>query len=538
MQRDRKKRRQWGYLLGIAMGLLGGCDWFKKPPPSPTSTNTSASASVSNHTTLASEVQWEPEAKRKAEEEGKTVLLKHQCNRCHTIEDLPEAARPLHCTSCHTFLLGLKPDSRQYKEIDAKYGDGLMARYQKNIEHLEQVPNLTQIAKRVRTDWLRDFLQEPYDLRPALEESMIRHRLNKDELRAVVRYFAAKASAADPYAPGYTPPTLPPKPEKAHIEEGKKLFVARGCPACHQFGNVEFGAPGEQNKNAGFAVKLAPNLRFVRERTHPEVLLDWMILPQQLAPGTWMPPMGVTREDAKKIRDFLLWSDPALRTNTLPQPSLPPAVKHPVSYEEMKEEVLGRTCVHCHMNDYEKDDGPGNGGGFGYKGTRLAMRTYEALVHGAVDEQGKRYSVLVPAPGKTIPPILESMLRRRTEEARDHLQPGQDRERPHYPQTPPGMPMGLPSMSDQQFGILRAWIEQGCPGPTKVSGRAFVTEKGGIQTAVNDGFLVPDGPLKKNKGCELREPEIPRPLWSYEHNAATLASASASVPARKPPPSP
>jgi hypothetical protein len=56
-----------------------------------------------------------------------------------------------------------------------------------------------------------------------------------------------------------------------------------------------------------------------------------------------------------------------------------------------------------------------------------------------------------------------------------------------------------------------------------------------VKTAINDGFLVPDGPLKKNKGCELRGPEAPRPTWSYEHNAAALGSTSAAPSARPAP---
>ncbi|MCS6901195.1 MAG: hypothetical protein RMJ98_01775 [Myxococcales bacterium] len=517
-------------LVGLAVGVVGAsCNTLRKKPERQETLGTSSTMGASSNMVLASWVEWDPEEKRRAEEEGRAVLLRHQCNRCHEIEDLPAAARPLHCTSCHVFLKGLKPESRQYKEIEAKYGEGLMARYQKNIVHFEQVPSLTQIARRVRTDWLRSFLSEPYDLRPAMEESMIRHALSEAEIRAVVRYLAARASAADPYAPNYTPPPLPPKPDAARIEEGKRLYVGRGCPSCHQYGNLDLGLSGELLKKAGPPAKLALNLRFVRERTHPEVLLDWMMDPQRIAPGTLMPALGLSRADAEKIRDFLLWADPALDRTPWPEPKLPPAVDRPVTYEEMKEQVLGRVCVHCHMNDYEKDSGPGNLGGFGYKGIHLAMRTYEALVNGAVDAEGKRYSVLVPRPGETIPPILQSMLRRRAEEARDHLEPGQDRERPPYPKDGLlGMPLGLPSMSDEQFGILRAWIEQGCPGPTRVTGRDYVMDKG-IKTAVNDGFLVPDGPLKKNKGCELRGPESPRPTWSYEHHAAALGSAAPSA---------
>ena len=80
----------------------------------------------------------------------------------------------------------------------------------------------------------------------------------------------------------------------------------------------------------------------------------------------------------------------------LPISESPPPAPRYVSWADVKEQVLGHVCVHCHMNDHEKDTGPGNLGGLGYKGDGLAMRTYEMLVRGAVDEKGQRYSVLVP----------------------------------------------------------------------------------------------------------------------------------------------
>lgn len=531
--RQRARRSAWVAVAVVVGALAGaGCDWLKKTPEGGPTPGASASASGAASTALASYAAWEPAARKQAEEEGRAVLVKHQCWRCHEIEDIKpknkeeeRQQQPLHCISCHTFLEGLKPGDRQFKEINETNGEGLMERYQRNIVHLKRVPNLTGIARRVRADWLRDFLREPYDVRPGLEESMIRHRLDEGEIRAVVRYFAAMAPAADPYAPGYQPPALPPKPTAARVEEGKKLFVGRGCPSCHAFGNLDMGIPPGQLKTSGEAASLAPNLRFVRDRTHPEVLIDWLRDPQRVSPGTLMPPMNLSRDEATLVRDFMLGADPGLDARPLPEPQLPPAVNRAVPYEEMKEAVLGKVCVHCHMNDHEKDLGPGQGGGFGYAGVKLAMRTYEALVAGAVDAKGQRYSVLVPRPGEAVPSILASMLKRRVEEGRDHVEPGHDHERPHYPAGAPGMPMGLPSMSDEQFGILRAWIEQGCQGPTRVTGRDYVTRKG-VKEAMRDGFLVPDGPLKKNRGCEVRAPEQPRPAWSYEHNAAALGSAA------------
>src|SRR5262249_14893398 len=115
-----------------------------------------------------------------------------------------------------------------------------------------------------------------------------------------------------------------------------------------------------------------------------------------------------------------------------------------------------------------------------------------------------RYSVLLPRKGETVAPILRAMLRRRVEEARDRVLPFDDRERPHYPSAPPGMPLGLPSMSDEEIAILATWIAQGCKGPTEVTGKP----------GIDDGYLVPDGPTAKNEGCELRAPEAKRPAWA------------------------
>ncbi len=522
------KGRRAGALGAALVGLLVavGCDRFKA---SHDDRGTETKCVVAPH--LASEVTWDAAAKQQAEAEGREVLTRHQCNRCHEIEDLAAPARELHCTSCHTFLKGLAPASDAFKKIASKYGDGILERYQRNIVHLERVPSLTGVARRVRTDWIRDFLREPYDVRPALEESMIRHHLTEGEIRSVVRYLAARSSAADPYAPGYVPPRLPERPSDERIAAGQKLFVAKGCPTCHSFGNLDLGGPpAALRKQAGPSSTLAPNLRFARDRTHPDVMLDWLCDSTHLAPGTLMPAQNIGGDEAKALRDFLLWADPKVAPEeAATTPPLPPAATRPVSYEEMKEAVLGRVCVHCHMNDFEKDKGPGNKGGFGYQGTGLAMRTYEALVNGSVGPDGQRRSVLVPPAGQSVPLILQVMLQRRAEEVRDHVETGHDHVRPHYPAGMMlGMPMGLPSMSDEQFGLLRAWIEQGCHGPTRVTG----------QTGVNDGYLVADGPLRRNEGCELRGPESPRPAWAYAEaaphpggSASGLSGGGASVPA-------
>lgn len=448
-----------------------------------------------------------PAAEReRALTEGRAVLEKHQCTRCHVIDKLPPAARPLHCTSCHTFLTGLRPGERRYEEIAAKYGRPILERYQQNIVHLKEVPDLTGLGARVRPDWVDRFLAEPFDVRPVLGESMFRHALTPDERRAVVRYFAAVADVADPYAPGWAPAPLPSRPTDARVHAGRTLFLEKGCGKCHTFGNVPFGTTREALEASRSATALAPNLRFVRDRMAPATVARWIRDPKSVQPSAVMPAQDLRDEELARIVDFLFFGDPELGpVPDVRAPEVVPAA-HPVSWEEVKERVLGKVCVHCHMNDYEKDKGPGNLGGLGYPGVGLAMRTYEALVRGAVDKRtGARYSVLVPRDGERYAPIVESLRRRRVEAARDQVPAFEDHARPPWPPgSPPGMPLGLPAMTDEEIGLVQRWIEDGCPGPSKVWGIA----------GVYDGLLVPDGPIAKNRGCEAREPSAARPAWA------------------------
>lgn len=479
-----------------ASALLAACT--ERPKPTPV-----ASASAAAGVAPPARAVWAPAERDEAIAAGRAVLEKHECTRCHKIDDLKEAARPLACTSCHVFLTGLRPGERQYKAIADKYGEDVMKRYQRNITHLVGSPDLTMIARRVRPSFLSAFLTEPFDLRPALDESMIRHALSPGDVKAVVRYFAARADAPDPAT---TPAAPLPAAEPAKVDAGRRLFLTRGCAACHTFGNLDTGTSPDALKKGGLAAALAPNLRFVRERVRADALVPWMLEPQKLAPGTLMPAMGLTPSDAEALSQFLLHGDPALLPPVEPvEPPPPKVLAEQVSWETVKEEVLGKVCVHCHMNDHEKDPGPGNKGGLGYAGIGLRMRTYEALVSGALGPDGKRWSVLEKRPGEASPRLVAAMLERRREEARDHVAALADRPRPAYPKTL-GMPLGLPSMTDREISLVATWIAQGCPGPRAVTGKP----------GVDDGYLVPDGPIKKNKGCEVRPPDSKRPTWAVD----------------------
>ena len=81
-----------------------------------------------------------------------------------------------------------------------------------------------------------------------------------------------------------------------------ELMAQYGCPACHVISNVP-GAVG----------KVGPSLDSLSQRSYlagslpntPANLIQWIEHPQHFRPGTAMPEMGVSDQDALTIAKFL-----------------------------------------------------------------------------------------------------------------------------------------------------------------------------------------------------------------------------------------
>lgn len=81
-----------------------------------------------------------------------------------------------------------------------------------------------------------------------------------------------------------------------------ELMIQYGCPTCHVIAHVP-GAVG----------KVGPSLVSISQRSYlagslpntPENLQQWIMHPQHYQPGTAMPEMGVSEQDAHRIAVFL-----------------------------------------------------------------------------------------------------------------------------------------------------------------------------------------------------------------------------------------
>lgn len=99
-----------------------------------------------------------------------------------------------------------------------------------------------------------------------------------------------------------TPPSAAPPMPGGDPQRGQQALRDYGCDACHTI-------PGVQGANA----TVGPPLDDWADRRYiagalintPDNLLRWIQFPQAIEPGTAMPDMGVTEQDARDMAAYL-----------------------------------------------------------------------------------------------------------------------------------------------------------------------------------------------------------------------------------------
>lgn len=87
-----------------------------------------------------------------------------------------------------------------------------------------------------------------------------------------------------------------------NAERGAEILRVAACKSCHTIPGIK-GAHG----------RIAPPLNFFSERSFiagqvpnsPENLVQWILEPQSIEPGTAMPDVGLTDEEARDVAAYL-----------------------------------------------------------------------------------------------------------------------------------------------------------------------------------------------------------------------------------------
>ena len=377
--------------------------------------------------------------RRVAAEDGKALVVRYECNRCHDGGGLATPAPDKACVGCHAAI-----ESGVFEAPK-----DLLERWQRNIVDLTAAPSLAAIGDRLRRGWVRDFLLRPHDLRPGMTATMPRLALSPAEAEAIATWLVPKPDVAVDEARWLAWPS-----------RGKRVIETRGCMTCHVFSGAPPLAASAirvplSPEALTQAMMLAPDLRLTRERLKREALVAWLVDPPAQKPGAAMPSLGLTRVEAEDVAAFLL-ETPLAPPEEKPIPARLPVLERRVPFAEVSQRVFHHICWHCHSEPDLAlgDGGPGNTGGFGFEGRGLNLRDYPSIMAGSLDAAGQRKSIFRKVEGGPLdgtPRLLAHLLARRIEEAGGEV-PGIR-----------GMPLGLPSMSPEDIQLVESWIAQGRP---------------------------------------------------------------------------
>ncbi|MFQ5686393.1 MAG: c-type cytochrome [Candidatus Scalindua sp.] len=175
-------------------------------------------------------------------------------------------------------------------------------------------PVLYGEGKKVQSAWLFEFLEEPVALRPWLDVRMPTFKMTEDEATILTGYFAALEKEEYPYE--YIVETKEKYLEEKENEKPGYLTMAEhlfksknvNCASCHVRGDITpEGEPADW----------APDLSRARERLKPDWIVDWLLDPQLIQPGTKMPKFfregvfqdifpGTPEEQVVALKDLLM----------------------------------------------------------------------------------------------------------------------------------------------------------------------------------------------------------------------------------------
>lgn len=84
---------------------------------------------------------------------------------------------------------------------------------------------------------------------------------------------------------------------------GRELILAKGCGGCHTVRGVP-GATGVAGPNLT-NIALRPTLAGDSIPNSPQMLQQWLMNPPAIKPGTAMPNVGLTPQEAADLTAFL-----------------------------------------------------------------------------------------------------------------------------------------------------------------------------------------------------------------------------------------
>jgi cytochrome c len=119
---------------------------------------------------------------------------------------------------------------------------------------------------------------------------------------------ALGVTACSPAAPVIRTPALPrpelPTPEPTRVASGLLLVQQKGCGGCHVIPGVP-GATGTLGPTLDGVASRATIAGGSLPNNGPDDLKRWVLDPPALKPGTVMPKLGLTEDEATSVAAYL-----------------------------------------------------------------------------------------------------------------------------------------------------------------------------------------------------------------------------------------
>ena len=192
---------------------------------------------------------------------GRRLIRDKNCQACHVIEGRVDKKSPI--LNDTSFWLEYYRDKDEYDAEDL-------------AQHYSP-PSLVGVGKKLRIQWMKDYLENPTVTRDWLQVRMPSFQWRDDEVNTLVTYLAVKDKAPFPFSPTYNYKLDPIHMRAAETLVGSEYF---SCARCH----FVDGTPptGEEDS-------WAPDFKLAKDRLRPEWIIEWIKDPAKITPGTTMP---------------------------------------------------------------------------------------------------------------------------------------------------------------------------------------------------------------------------------------------------------
>jgi mono/diheme cytochrome c family protein len=205
------------------------------------------------------------------------------------------------CTSCHLdvqkfgeYVPLLAEGQRLFEQVGCT-GCHLVQGYE-NIPKI--APSLLKISAKVDPSWMVRWIENPHKFRPRTR--MPNFELNQQDATAIAAFLWSSAKdEGDKWLQAHPLPAGFRQGDTNQAERGKKLVESIGCRGCHGFAEGEFSTPLGKTKD------VVPNLKDISAKTSPQWIYHWIKNPHDYEPGTKMPSLRLSDDEALAITTYL-----------------------------------------------------------------------------------------------------------------------------------------------------------------------------------------------------------------------------------------